>query len=128
VLVGAIGIYYENVKSSSYHQSECDLSVSECVFRLENDQMTVKFLSDIVVEEELFLEFDLPQDLRLENAWIEGVNMFMGKTPVMKEGETYLTFLGSCNLETMKWRLVFTVTNKNGQAFTRSAIFFTYLE
>jgi hypothetical protein len=52
----------------------------------------------------------------------------MGKTPVIKEDEAYLTFLGSCNLQKMQWRLVFIVSNKKSQAFTRSAIFYTYLE
>lgn len=128
VLIGLIGVYYENVNFSTYQGAECDLSASSCEFRLENEQISVKFLSDIVVEEEIFLEFDLSQGLKLEKAWIEGVNMFMGKTPVIKENEAYLTFLGSCNLDTMKWRLVFTVTNKKGQASTHSAIFFTYLD
>lgn len=119
------GVYYKNVNSQGNLQKECDLTVEKCTFVYENNKIIVKFLSPIVTEEELLLSIDLPKELKLTKAWIEGVNMFMGKTPIMKEDIGYITFLGSCNLAQMQWRLILHIENQNGQVKTYSAAFYT---
>ena len=107
------------------------MTENTCLFSFQNKDFSIEFVSSVVVEEEIFIKFDLPQTLKLENAWVEGVNMFMGRTPVMNaqtdEVGRYVTFLGSCNLEQMQWRLVFQLSNKNGQKQEFSAVFYTYL-
>ncbi|MBT1449644.1 hypothetical protein KJ365_02030 [Glaciecola sp. XM2] len=104
-----LGIYIANVNKELNTSSECDITFSSCEMRLFNEQFRVKFEHPPEIEEELFLQFDLGEHLTIEEAWIEGVNMYMGKTPVMFEDKLNnnraVTFLGSCNLSKMHWHL-----------------------
>lgn len=122
------GIYYKNVNSSIEPSGKCDLTVGKCTFVYRNDKISVKFLSPIVAEEEILLSIELPQELKLTEAWVEGVNMFMGKTPIIKTDDGYVTFLGSCSLAKMQWQLNLNVENQNGQVKIYSAAFHTSLE
>jgi hypothetical protein len=119
------GVYYKNVNSSINPSRECDLTVGKCTFVYKNDEISVNFLSPIVTEEEILLSIELPQELKLTEAWVEGVNMFMGKTPIMKTDDGYVTFLGSCSLAKMQWQLNLNIENQNGQVKTYSAAFYT---
>ena len=123
--ISIAGIYYNSVNKAAESLDECDLSVRQCSFLHKDGEISVKFLSKIETEEELLLSIALPDSLQLEEAWIEGVNMYMGKTPIIPENDVFVTFLGSCNLEKMQWRLSFKVKNKNGQVENYSATFFT---
>tara|TARA_R110002124_G_scaffold224875_3_gene390160 strand:- start:24 stop:446 length:423 start_codon:yes stop_codon:yes gene_type:complete len=125
IFISLLGLYYKNVNSTVQSSENCDLSLGKCTFVYGNDEISVKFLSPIVTEEEILLTFELPQDVKLTDAWIEGINMFMGKTPVIQEGERYITFLGSCNLDKMQWQLNMKVEDKNGQLTSYSAVFYT---
>jgi len=122
------GIYYKNVNNPNKQSETCDLTVGKCTFVYENDEILVKFLSPIVTEEEILLSIELPQELKLIEAWVEGVNMFMGKTPIMQTDDAYVTFLGSCSLAKMQWQLNLNVEKQNGQVKTYSAAFYTFLQ
>ena len=67
--------------------------------------------------------------VKIVNAWIEGVNMYMGKTPIIFEQtpSVGITFLGSCNLPEMKWRINIEAQNNEGEINHYSAFFYTYL-
>lgn len=117
--------YYNYVNKQDITAAECDLTTETCTFPHEYGKIAIKFLSQIVVEEEILLSIDLPKGVELQSAWIEGINMYMGKTPIIKEGSTFLTFLGSCNLAKMQWRLHLLVENKSGQVTKYSAVFHT---
>jgi hypothetical protein len=119
------GIYYKNVNNPDDQSGKCDLTVEKCTFVYGNDKISVKFLSPIVTEEEILLSIELPRELKLTEAWVEGVNMFMGRTPIMKTDDGYVTFLGSCSLAKMQWQLNLSVENQNGQVKTYSAAFYT---
>ncbi|MFT7258401.1 MAG: hypothetical protein ACI9MS_000248 [Glaciecola sp.] len=125
ITISLWGIYYKNVNSEINHQEECDLNVKKCTFLYEKNKINVSFLSPIVTEEEILLSIDMPQELKLSKAWIEGANMFMGETPIIKEELGYVTFLGSCNMAKMQWRLNLHVEDQNGQVKTYSAAFYT---
>ncbi|MFQ3207278.1 MAG: hypothetical protein ACI9IT_001433 [Glaciecola sp.] len=125
IAISLSGVYYKNVNSEINRQEECDLTVTKCTFLYEKNKINVSFLSPIVTEEEILLSIAMPQKLKLTKAWIEGVNMFMGKTPVIEEGNGYVTFLGSCSLAKMQWRLHLHVKNQDGQVQTYSAVFYT---
>jgi hypothetical protein len=126
IAISLSGVYYKNVNSKINYQEKCDLTVKKCTFLYEKNKINVGFLSPIVTEEEILLSIDMPQELKLTKAWIEGANMFMGKTPVIKEENDYVTFLGSCNLAKMQWRLNLYVENRNGQVKNYSATFYTH--
>jgi len=126
--ISLAGVYYKNVNSSGASQENCDLSLGKCTFVYGDDEISVNFLSPIVTEEEVLLSLELPPNVKLTEAWIEGLNMFMGKTPVIEEAGRYVTFLGSCNLDTMQWQLNMKVEDKNGQVTSYSAVFYTSSE
>ncbi|MBF7072824.1 hypothetical protein ISG33_05335 [Glaciecola sp. MH2013] len=125
LVVVLLGICYKYVSTASTSTSECDLTASTCYFGIENQRLSVRFVSKPVVEEEIYLALDLPDDAIFTNGWIEGVDMFMGKTPLMSDNGRVVTFLGSCNLDAMEWRLHFTIM-KNDRIFHYSAVFSTY--
>jgi hypothetical protein len=127
-LVSVTGVYYNNVKNSVFVENTCDLSREKCAFDFNGKKISVKFLSKIITEEEILLSIDLPDGLIVKEGWIEGVNMYMGKTPIIKQGNEFVTFLGSCNLAKMEWRLHFSVEDENGQVKNYSAAFYTTLE
>jgi len=125
LIISFSGVYYKNVNSIHAPQESCDLSLGKCTYVYGIDELTVNFLSPIVTEEEISLTFDLPPHAKLTEAWVEGLNMFMGKTPVIEEEGRYVTFLGSCNLDKMHWQLNFKIEDQNGQVTLYSAVFYT---
>lgn len=127
-LISILGVYYKNVNSDINTGLACDLTLEKCTFFDAEGLITVKFISPIITEEEILLDIQFPKTLKLQRGWIEGVNMYMGKTPIIRQDERYLTFLGSCNLAKMEWKLNLLFENKNGQVFNYSAIFYTSLE
>lgn len=77
----------------------------------------MEFEQSPIVEEELYINFSLDERWILEKTWLEGVNMYMGKTPLMFEDANNstrgVTFLGSCNLAEMQWRMYVQVREKD---------------
>lgn len=128
LVISFAGVYYKNVNNSGASQENCDLNLGKCTFVYGDNKISVNFLSPIVTEEEVLLSLELPPNVKLTEAWIEGLNMFMGKTPVIEEAGHYVTFLGSCNLDKMHWQLNMKVEDKNGQVSSYSAVFYTSRE
>ncbi len=109
VLALVFGVYLANVNEELNTSSTCTLLKNECHFSTPKGQFWLKFEQTPVAEEELNIFFGTPEGIKVKNAYIEGVNMYMGKTPVIFEdglpANTAVTFLGSCNLEEMQWAL-----------------------
>jgi hypothetical protein len=82
-------------------------------------------LTPIQTEEEILLTISVPEGIVVSATWVEGVNMYMGKTPVIPENDHYTTFLGSCNLATMEWQLNINTKNKSDQLETYLVTFYT---
>jgi hypothetical protein len=124
-----IGIYYINVTTPANVISECNMTQKTCTFNNKNRVLSMKFLQAPVAEEELQIKFTTSGDLKITRAWVEGVNMYMGKTPIIFEQtpDIGITFLGSCNLPEMKWRINIEAQNKEGKISHYSAFFHTYL-
>lgn len=124
VLAVFYGIYRSSVNSLLQVESECNVGIKKCTFIKNGLAFSIEFMHKPVVEEELFIQFGLPSGWIVEQTWIEGINMYMGQTPVLFEKpaekidnkETIVwegvTFLGSCNVSQMRWRLNTVVRNK----------------
>lgn len=75
----------------------------------------------IPLEEEIAVTLKMPDQYIFKTAYIEGVNMFMGRTPVVINNQTDgvltgVTFLGSCSEPRMYWRLTAVFEySKNGK-------------
>lgn len=89
----------------------------------------------VAVEDEINVHLRLTEplaksDIQLE-AWIEGVNMYMGRSKVVLNSKTQdgaingVFFIGSCSEPKMQWRFYLKMTNKNGEEEVLSFDFFT---
>lgn len=102
----------ENQKETALDDSDCRLENSACSVQLEGGNLEVEILSrPIPLEEQVTIDFQLPSGAELLKAHIEGINMYMGRIPVLLErldAQTVRgqTFLGSCSEPSMKWRLI----------------------
>jgi hypothetical protein len=89
--------------------------LSECSLNVGEQKLSVKFAQTIELEEELSLEINIPNTQILKNVWVQGVNMYMGKTPVIVESNYVQNesvvhqgklFLGACSESNMIWQLI----------------------
>lgn len=125
-IISVSAICYQYVNRSINELSTCEIKTKTCTLSQENGEIRIEFLTPIQTEEEILLNITVPKAIIIEKAWVEGVNMYMGKTPLIRENSHYTAFLGSCNAATMTWRLNIQTKNKNdGQAQTYSATFHT---
>jgi hypothetical protein len=124
-----LGIYFANVNDPLNSKGVCDITSDTCTMRVFNSQLSVKFEQAPQTEEELYLNFDFGRGLSIEQAWIEGVNMYMGKTPVLFEDPANrgraVTFLGSCNLAEMQWRLHLKVKKDDSEELSSFSVEFS---
>lgn len=91
----------------------CILQNNKCELKQEDLKLGIVFNKEPVTEEEVFFNIALDEGWEIKRAWVEGVNMYMGKSPAVFENPKLPTqglfFLGSCNLEKMEWRLIIDV-------------------
>ena len=99
---------------------QCNLDLKqECEVFSSNQQVSVQFLQTIELEEELFFIVKVPKEQQIENMWVQGINMYMGKNIPQIES-TYIKddykiykarlFIGACSEPLMKWQLVIYTT------------------
>lgn len=95
----------------------CNFVNEACEFLIDEKLSIATFSSTPLPEESVTLKILIPEDHEIESAWIEGVNMYMGKIPVLLEnngnGEWSGWFmLGSCSEPLMKWQLRLNIKDK----------------
>lgn len=120
-------IYTENVNEPLNRGYECRLSDQMCSFDGELGSLSVTFEQPPEIEEELVIDFYFSSNILLKRAWVEGSNMYMGRTPVVPENSTDgafklnsidalnsfkgVIFLGSCTEPLMQWNLYIEMEN-----------------
>ncbi|MEW9796918.1 hypothetical protein [Alteromonas sp. CYL-A6] len=114
-------------KSNSQLQSlQCNFINLMCSFTINRQQATAEFTRHPSPEESVTLQISLPDGIAVSSAWIEGVNMYMGKIPVLvdqnTEGQWEGWFmLGSCSEPTMRWRMLLNLEGRE----TPAMLYFT---
>ena len=73
-------------------------------------------------EESVTLKILIPENQEIESAWIEGVNMYMGKIPVLLDNDgqgkwSGWFMLGSCSEPVMKWQLRLNIKDKGSPSY-----------
>ena len=111
-------IYTLNTTSFNKNSYDCTVYVQKCDIQLKEGPLRVLILEQLVVEELIPVKISLPTPLKVEQIHIEGINMYMGKSPVHQIAGRYTDlrsnqnewvgefFLGSCALAQMDWRMV----------------------
>lgn len=109
---------------------QCPLTGGKCTLMFEEQAYSVSFAQGIIaLEEELNVTFRIPDGKALSASWIEGVNMFMGKIPVILNEPDVpgiyhgITFLGSCSEPNMRWRMVVEISTPSGR---RERLYFNF--
>ena len=106
-------IHSDNIASVN----ACTIQNNSCEFTIDQQKFDVNFAQTPISEEEIRFTIRSHVDFELIDAWIEGINMYMGKSPVIVENAQptridALFFLGSCNLKTMEWQMTLRLKNK----------------
>jgi hypothetical protein len=124
IFAAAVGMFLNYTDPSPIKTTkQCNIDLTqECVV-FDNDQLiSVRFLQEIEVEEELLLTITVPNKIKIVKMWVQGVNMYMGKNAVlsdsvyvqeMKKVYNARLFLGSCSEPAMRWQLVIQTTDDN---------------
>lgn len=128
------GIKIADINKPLNKLEQCELSNNVCHFERDSFSLEIEFERPPIIEEEMFIDFSFSDGYLLQKAWIEGVNMFMGRTPVIQNkisaGEVEaLTFLGSCTEPRMQWQMFVEIkNNKTEQIYVYSVLFTTKTE
>jgi hypothetical protein len=115
-LILAMTFLYNLQPDNEVEGRQCALVDGKCTLSFKQQQYSITiFPQPIVLEEELTVSFIYPLNKQLTSAWVEGVNMFMGKTRILlsaspddqqMKSASGILFLGSCSEANMRWRLV----------------------
>ncbi len=97
--------------------ANCIIQNNVCTWTHNEQKFEFTFVSSPAVEEETLFRLVSDQPLSISRAWVEGINMYMGKTPVLantvnENSFSGVFFLGSCNQAQMRWLLVIEVAGK----------------
>jgi hypothetical protein len=100
----------------------CHFSNDSCSFSLNQQHVTARFSEHPQPEESVTLTLRMPEGTIIESAWIEGVNMYMGKVPVLlekQEGDKWTGWfmLGSCSEPTMNWQVRLNIAGENAPVY-----------
>ena len=98
--------------------NHCEFVNSQCSINHNNNVVLSTFSSIPEAETSITVNFSLPDVMEIDSVWIEGVNMYMGKVPVLVEktepGEWSGWFmLGVCSEPVMRWKMIMYLENSN---------------
>ena len=90
--------------------NSCNFVNETCEFLIDDKLAIASFSTMPKPEESVTVKLLIPEGKNIESAWIEGVNMYMGKIPVLLESDgkgkwSGWFMLGSCSEPVMKWQL-----------------------
>lgn len=95
---------------------QCNIDLTqECKLFDSGHKISVQFMQEPEVEEELSLKIVLPNSTKISQMWVQGINMYMGKSAVLTNS-IYMEnnhkiynagiFLGACSEPVMRWQLI----------------------
>lgn len=117
LILVAVSILTENTNNHTDNQLLCRLAGNSCKVVLPEGPLIVTMDRLPTVEEQIPLTLTLPDPLEISGAYVEGVNMFMGKIPVPLEQNDKQQWqgwfmLGACSQPSMQWRMVVSIKNR----------------
>ena len=119
--------------SNSRESQQCNFDEeTQCNLSTSSQKISVSRAASIELEEENRLTIRMPPELSIRDAWIQGINMYMGKTAIVLDQPTLVDglheyqgvfFLGACSEPKMRWQLVVTLQNEEGR---KTPFFFNF--
>ncbi|GAB5380678.1 MAG: hypothetical protein Alis3KO_20100 [Aliiglaciecola sp.] len=131
------GVYFlNNLGNNEIFENHCYLEGKSCTLKLVDSEVTLNFEQyPIVIEEVIKFSIEHNAHFVLQKGWVEGTNMFMGKTNLAIGKSVTLNnainhqielFLGACSEPRMRWKLVLDLTDvRTGQEHQVSVFFQT---
>lgn len=126
VFSSLVGVFlYFNQALMNNSANQCVIGESNfCSIKNDKQDLSIRFLQNIELEEEISLEITINKELTFDKAWVQGVNMYMGKTPIIIESQetqgmykihTGVLFLGACSEPKMRWQLIVQTKDSRNQ-------------
>jgi hypothetical protein len=119
-----LGVFFnytgpQNINS----KKQCTIELTQkCVVFDNGQQISVQFLQEMELEEEILINIIIPKNSTIKNMWVQGINMYMGKTAIITDN-TYVQdtqkvynarlFLGACSEPAMKWQMIIQTSTNN---------------
>ena len=102
--------------------NSCNFVNETCEFLIDGEVAIATFSTMPEPEESVTLKILIPENQEIESAWIEGVNMYMGKIPVLLDNDgqgkwSGWFMLGSCSEPVMKWQLRLNIKDKESPSY-----------
>ncbi|MGB3726952.1 MAG: hypothetical protein WA981_14440 [Glaciecola sp.] len=123
---------HNSVNNTLTTSESCVLTNNKCTFSIDEQILRIEFSQTPIAEEELYIKFYTDSAWSVQNAFVQGINMYMGKTPVLFEKpdnfEDGVIFLGSCNLAEMHWQMTINLSNKKTANTKVLTVLFTTLQ
>ncbi|MFT4940036.1 MAG: hypothetical protein ACI88A_003087 [Paraglaciecola sp.] len=96
--------------------AQCQIEgTSKCIIQRQDKKFSLELSNAPEIEEEIRLLLEYPNSYELSAAWVQGVNMYMGRSALVIENTQShekltvteaLFFLGACSEKSMLWQLV----------------------
>ena len=122
VVMFGVAVYFANQAFSTDSidedvSSSCDFIDNVCRFEDGSLSGYAEFISPLQTAEKVDVRIFLASDEQVNDAWVEGVNMYMGKTPVRVESHkedrwSGWFMLGACMEPKMKWQMVVNIKDR----------------
>ncbi len=134
------GVYWLNKSEPiDLGANQCYLQDSECHIALQEHTIELAFEHfPIQIEEMSAFTVTHDKQLQFQDGWVEGTNMFMGRSQVLEQQVSSTTqmrenqlalFLGACSEPSMRWRLVLNFKDlKTDKTLSANVYFQTSLE
>ena len=102
--------------------NSCNFVNESCEFLIDEKLAIASFSTMPEPEESVTVKLIIPEGKNIESAWIEGVNMYMGKIPVLLDSDgkgkwSGWFMLGSCSEPVMKWQLRLNVEGMDSPSY-----------
>jgi hypothetical protein len=103
--------FWQKQQALSVDRTACTFDQGHC--QIHSDKGSIRFESfpeSMAIEEEINVKITFPNELKLKQVFITGVNMYMGKTRVLFDEQDIgvaqgVFFLGSCSEPNMRWQM-----------------------
>ncbi|MFZ8201745.1 hypothetical protein E5672_07270 [Alteromonas portus] len=102
--------------------NSCNFVNETCEFLIDDKLAIATFSTMPEPEESVTVKLLIPDGAEIESAWIEGINMYMGKIPVLLDNDgqgkwSGWFMLGSCSEPVMKWQLRLNIKDKDSPSY-----------
>lgn len=128
LIVIGLGIGQKEISSNADY---CRVTNGACSIDDLGANIDIQFApASIPLETEVDISMKSASPINIRQAWVEGINMYMGRIPVEFESNDGMNwhsplYLGMCSEPEMQWQLIVEITGEGGKSLFKRFIFTT---